>query len=136
MTVFLPLNSLPKIVRQNGIGIKQAYKIIYFIKPKHKGGDFVVMRFGDLRCKEVINIKDGTRIGFVDDIEFETCTAKILRIIVYGRARFFGLFGREDDVIIDWCDIEVIGTDTVLVRFDSPLREVKRKLSFLESLMQ
>lgn len=94
------------------------------------------MRFGDLRCKEVINIKDGTRIGFVDDIEFETCTAKILRIIVYGRARFFGLFGRDDDVIIDWCDIEVIGTDTVLVRFDSPLREVKRKLSFLESLMQ
>lgn len=94
------------------------------------------MCFSDLRCKEVINIKDGTRIGFVDDMEFDTCTAKILRIIVYGKARFFGLLGRDEDVVIDWCDIEVIGTDTVLVRFNSPLREVKRKLSFLESLMQ
>ncbi|NLJ15984.1 MAG: YlmC/YmxH family sporulation protein [Clostridiales bacterium] len=96
----------------------------------------MVMKFSDLRCKEVINIKDGTRLGYVDDIEFETCTAKILRIIVYGRSRFFGLFGRDEDIVIDWCDIEVIGTDTVLVRFDSPFREVKRKLSIIESLLK
>lgn len=69
----------------------------------------MVYSFNDIRCKEIINVRNGCRIGFPDDIEFENCTAKICRLIVYGKARFFGLFGREEDICIKWCDIEVIG---------------------------
>ena len=68
----------------------------------------MVCRFEDLRCKEIINIRTGCKIGFPDDVEFESCTAKIIKLVVYGRSRFFGLFGREDDCIIPWCDIEVM----------------------------
>lgn len=67
----------------------------------------MVCRFDDLRCKEIINIKTGCKLGYPDDIEFETHTAKIIKLIVYGRPKFFGLFGREEDFIIPWCDIEV-----------------------------
>ena len=74
----------------------------------------MVYSFNDIRCKEIINVRNGCRIGFPDDIEFENCTAKICRLIVYGKARFFGLFGREEDICIKWCDIEVIGEDTIL----------------------
>lgn len=37
----------------------------------------MVYSFNDIRCKEIINVRNGCRIGFPDDIEFENCTAKI-----------------------------------------------------------
>ncbi len=87
----------------------------------------MVYSFSDLRCKEIINIKSGCRLGYPDDIEFENCTAKICRLIIFGRAKFFGLFGREDDISIKWCDIEVIGEDTILVSCDVPSMSTKKR---------
>lgn len=72
-------------------------------------------RIVDLRNKEVINIKDGMRIGCVNDIEVDMKSARLVAIIVYGRPKCFGIFGREDDIIIKWEEIEVIGEDTILV---------------------
>ena len=69
----------------------------------------------ELRNKEIINIKTGTRLGYVDDIEFETDDATVKAFIVYGRARLFGFLGREDDIIITCDDIAIVGVDTVLV---------------------
>ena len=87
----------------------------------------MVYSFNDLRCKEVINVKNGARLGFPDDIEFDSCTAKICRLIIFGRAKFFGLFGREEDLFIKWCEIEVIGEDTILVSCDNTTGSPKRK---------
>lgn len=69
----------------------------------------------DLRNKEIINIKTGERLGYVDDIEFDTDDSTIKSFIVYGRARLFGLLGRDDDIIITCDDIEIIGVDTLLI---------------------
>lgn len=80
-----------------------------------------------MRNKEVINIKDGTRIGCVDDIEVDTSCAKLVSIIVFGRLKLFGLLGREDDIIIKWCDIEVIGEDTILVSYNNCRQRRKNK---------
>ncbi len=82
----------------------------------------MICRFEDMRCKEIINIKTGCKLGYPDDIEFDTCTAKICKLIVFGKAKFFGLLGREEDFVIPWCDIEVIGQDTILVTCDFPIR--------------
>ena len=60
----------------------------------------MMCHFSDIRCKEVISIKSGCRIGFVDDVEIDSCSAKICRIIVYGKSRCFGIFGREEDIFI------------------------------------
>lgn len=73
----------------------------------------------DLRNKEVINSKSGCRLGQVCDVEIDTCTGCIVSVIIWGRARCFGLFGKEEDIKICWNDIEVIGDDTVLVCADS-----------------
>ena len=75
-------------------------------------------RIADLQNKQVINIKNGCCLGFVSDVEVDTVTARLLAIVVYGRPRFLGLFGRRDDIVIPWCDIEVLGEDTVLVCVD------------------
>ncbi|MGN1135464.1 MAG: YlmC/YmxH family sporulation protein [Oscillospiraceae bacterium] len=69
----------------------------------------------DIRNKEVINIRSGSKIGYVDDIEFDAESLTVKSLIIYGRGRFLGFFGRDDDVVIKCRDIEIIGTDTILV---------------------
>lgn len=69
----------------------------------------------DLRNKEVISAKTGCRLGNVSDVEIETCSGKLVAIIIWGKGRCCGLFGRDEDIRIEWDDIEVIGDDTILV---------------------
>ncbi len=95
----------------------------------------MICRFEDLKCKEIINIKSGRRMGYADDIEFDSCTAKICKLVIYGRSRFFGLFGREDDYVICWSDIEIIGEDTILVSCDIPNVQ-KQPRSGLKNLLK
>ena len=79
-----------------------------------------------LRDKEVINVKDGGRIGFISDVEVDTKEARLTAVVVYGRLRLFGLLGREADFVIPWGDIVLIGEDTVLVRYDAPVQSQRQ----------
>ena len=72
-------------------------------------------RLQELRKKEVINAHNGCRIGYVDDLEIDTKCARVVALIVYGRPRLFGLFGRSDDYCIQWEKIRLIGEDAILV---------------------
>ena len=81
-----------------------------------------------LRNKEIINIKNGARLGYIDDLEFDTETSEVKSFIVYGRSHFFGLLGREDDVIITCDDIEIIGVDTVLISADESQLAKRRQV--------
>lgn len=76
----------------------------------------MVCRITDMHNKEVINLSDGCRLGCVDDVEVNTETACLTSIVIFGRPKCFGLLGREEDIVICWNEIEVIGDDTVLVR--------------------
>lgn len=69
----------------------------------------------DLRNKQVINQKDGDILGPVSDVEVDTCSGRVVAIIVFGRPKCLGLLGRGEDIRICWEDIKVIGEDTVLV---------------------
>ncbi len=75
----------------------------------------MVCRITDMHNKEVINICDGMRLGRVDDVEVDTCTAQLISIVIYGRSKCLGVFGHEDDIVICWKEIEVIGEHTILV---------------------
>lgn len=86
----------------------------------------MICRFEDFANKDVVCIGDGTRLGCVDDMEINTRNACILAIIIYGRRRCFGLFGREPDIIIKWCDIKLIGEDTILVDYCCPAQPPRR----------
>ncbi len=73
------------------------------------------MKISELRCKEVICVSDGRRLGFVSDAEIEVPEGIICALIVPGPCRFLGLFGRKDDYIIPWGCIKRIGPDIILV---------------------
>lgn len=68
-----------------------------------------------LREKEVINIKDGARLGFVGDVEVDLDSGQLISVIIPGSYKLAGLFGREQDVIIKWEDIKKIGDDLIIV---------------------
>lgn len=79
-----------------------------------------VCTFSELRKLEVINLCDGSRMGCVSDIEFDLCLGNVTAIMVPKRTDFFELFkrGRCHDHRIPWCQIERIGDETILVRFE------------------
>ena len=83
-------------------------------------------RVFDLRRKEVINIRDGARLGYVCDVEIDELEGSVDAIVVPGPARFFGLFGRDEDYIISWDEIEKIGEDIILVSVVFPTRPYGR----------
>ncbi len=72
----------------------------------------------ELRCKEVINICNGERLGFVGDLRIDSCSGRIVDIII---PRGIPLpFCRHDDIIIPWNCIERIGEDAILVNYCVP----------------
>ncbi len=71
-------------------------------------------RAGELRQKEVININDASRMGYVSDVEVSLEKGEIEAIIVPGKIKFFN-FGKKDDVVILWEKIKMIGDDVILV---------------------
>ncbi len=77
-------------------------------------------RIAELRNKQVVCVKNGKVLGYISDIELDTKSGSLISLIIYGRPRILGLFGKSEDIVIPWCDIEVIGPETVLVSSDSP----------------
>ena len=77
-------------------------------------------RMRDLRCKEVINISDGCRLGFVSDVDIRIPEGQVIASVVNGPCRFFGLFGRGEEFYIPWECIQRIGDDIILI--DKPFQ--------------
>ncbi len=88
-----------------------------YIKKLHlKMGAFImVSRISDLRCKEIINVADGSRYGYLGDVEVDTESGLIKALIVPGRLRLFGLLGRGEDKTFPWDAVRRIGEDIILV---------------------
>lgn len=75
----------------------------------------MIIGFSELRCKEVINITDGRRMGYVTDLELEQDSGCIVSLSVPCPGRFFGLFGGRGIYVIPWHSIRRIGDDLILV---------------------
>ena len=75
----------------------------------------------ELRHKEVICKLNGTRIGNVDDVELDVNSGRLVSIVIYGKGKVMGLFGKSEDFIIPWDEIDVIGEDTILVKCECPV---------------
>lgn len=71
-------------------------------------------RAGELRQKEVINLTDASRLGFVSDVEVSLEAGAIEAVIVPGKAKILN-FGNGKDLVIPWEKIKRIGKDVILV---------------------
>lgn len=69
----------------------------------------------DFKHKEVININDGRRLGFVQDVTANLETGIITSIIVPGSSKPFNFFASGNDIVIPWNKVKCIGDDVILV---------------------
>lgn len=69
----------------------------------------------DFKHKEVINIADGKRMGYVQDVTADLETGVITSIIVPSGNKLLNMFSSSNDVVIPWNNIKCIGDDVILV---------------------
>lgn len=74
-----------------------------------------MMTFCELKCKEVVNLCDGSKLGNICDLEIDEKSGRIEAIIVPGPCRFFGLLRSDEELVIPFCKITKIGEDCILV---------------------
>ena len=86
------------------------------------------MTLRDLSEKDVIQLKTGENLGRIDDLAFED--GQITQVVLHGRARMFGLLGRDDDLFIPWAAVKTIGTDVIMV--DAEVLDVKSLKNLLD----
>lgn len=80
-----------------------------------------MQRAGELRQKEVININNANRLGYVCDVEVSLCKGEIEAIVVPGKMKLLN-FSKKDDIVIPWCKVCVIG-DVILVDYPCECKE-------------
>lgn len=74
-----------------------------------------MLRLSDIRDKEVINLYNGQRMGFISDFEVDLDKGSLVGIIIPGEGKVMSFFSKANDVIIHWNKIVKIGNDTILV---------------------
>ncbi|MBR4910068.1 MAG: YlmC/YmxH family sporulation protein [Clostridia bacterium] len=92
----------------------------------------MICRIDDLKNKQVVCVRDGCVLGYISDVELDTEKGTLTSIVIFGGSRVFGLFGKEDDIVIPFDEIEVIGAETVLVsaNVNTGLRDPRGKKRF------
>ena len=86
-------------------------------------------RIGELCRKEVIDVMDGSRYGYVGDAEIDLETGQVRALVVPGRLRLLGLLGREEDHIFPWAAIKRLGEDIILVEGIRPAAGPEGKIT-------
>lgn len=84
-----------------------------------RGG--VMINLSEMREKEIINIRDGAKIGLIYDFEIDLENGRVIGVIIPGPGKILGIFGKNKDMVIDWKNIVRIGTDAILVDIDMEL---------------
>ncbi|WP_195939869.1 YlmC/YmxH family sporulation protein [Romboutsia sp. 1001713B170131_170501_G6] len=80
-----------------------------------------MLRVSDIMEKEIINIKNGKRMGFITDINLDINEGKVMSFTVSGDGGR-SLFSRGDEgQVIFFNDILKIGCDTIIVNIGSEL---------------
>ncbi len=69
----------------------------------------------DFKHKEVINITNAKRLGYVQDVCADLRSGAITSIIVPGESKLKGLFGTGNSIEIPWDKVKMIGDDIILV---------------------
>lgn len=78
-----------------------------------------MLKNSELKLKDVIDIKRGKKLGYIDDIDIEVENGQVKAFVVPARQnRLFNFFLKKNDQIIHWSEIRKIGEDVILVELD------------------
>lgn len=74
-----------------------------------------MLKVSDLRDKEVINLYNGQRMGYISDFEVDLENGTLTGIVLAGENKVMSFFSKASDTFIQWNKIVKIGNDTILV---------------------
>lgn len=78
-------------------------------------GDKQMMKISDMQVKDIVNMENGKRLGYVTDIDINLETGQISALIINGSSKVMSFFNRNQELIIPWRNIYKIGDDVILV---------------------
>ena len=76
------------------------------------------IRFWDLSNMEVINIRNGKRLGRVGDLGINLEKGCITDLYIPSGSKYWGCIGKKGEYDIPFCCVEKFGTDVILVDID------------------
>lgn len=68
--------------------------------------------YNELRCKEVVNLTNGARMGKIIDLIVDSNGKDVLGLVLPGERK---LFRANEDIFVPWCNISKIGDDVILI---------------------
>lgn len=78
-----------------------------------------MIRVSDIMDKEIINVKNGKKMGFITDIDIDVNEGRVVSFSTTGEGSG-GFFSRGVDMdVIFWNDILKIGCNTIIVNIGS-----------------
>ncbi|MEG2003576.1 MAG: YlmC/YmxH family sporulation protein [Clostridia bacterium] len=83
------------------------------------------LTYCELKDKEVVNCRDGKRLGYICDLEIDVCTGRIIKLILPPFGSFFCFAKSKDRICIPWENIEKIGDDIILVKYNDIIEKKK-----------
>ena len=73
------------------------------------------MKLSELSKKDIINIKDGKRIGKIVDVEFDINNGYMIRFIIESTNVIKSIFSSAEELTIKFSQIKKLGEDVILI---------------------
>ena len=80
--------------------------------------------FNELRCKEVVNMIDGRRLGHIVDMVIELGSARVLGFVLPGEKTGWNIFRSSEQLFVPYGSIVKVGEDTILVELPSQVSPI------------
>ncbi len=71
--------------------------------------------FIELRCKEVVNVLDGRKLGHICDVVFDLGSARVLGFVLPGEKKGWNFLRSGEQIFLPFNCIVKIGEDAILV---------------------
>lgn len=75
--------------------------------------DLLLHSLNALRTMEVIDIKTGTKMGFIKDFVIDIKESKVVSILLPGMPK--GWFGKDEDIEIPWNKVKKAGIEVIII---------------------
>jgi YlmC/YmxH family sporulation protein len=73
------------------------------------------MKLSELSKKDIINIKDGKRIGKIVDVEFDINNGYMIKFIIESTNVIKSIFSNSEELTIKFSQIKKLGEDVILI---------------------
>ena len=73
------------------------------------------MKLSELSKKDIINIKDGKRIGKIVDVEFDINNGYMIRFIIESSNVIKSIFSSAEELTIKFSQIKKLGEDVIII---------------------